>query len=94
MNIRWSNEYLCNLSFKMILGEFNDCIMVEQPTFRISSKKLLMEAKAIDAGQRVRLYISSPVLMYYFLRYCNVETRHHFTGKCINECKIKSNAKL
>lgn len=65
----------------MLLGELTDCTITAAPTFRITSKSVMLESKAIDSGMRVRLYVSNPALMYYFIRYCDIGSRHHFTGK-------------
>ncbi|KAI9364547.1 hypothetical protein BD770DRAFT_313774 [Pilaira anomala] len=64
----------------MLLGELTDCIITAAPVFRVTARNVMLESKAIDSGMRVKLYVSNPVLMYYFIRYCDIGTRHHFTG--------------
>lgn len=72
----------------MLLGELSDCTITASPIFRVTARNVMLESKAIDSGMRVKLYVSHPVMMYYFIRYCDVGTRHHFTGKSYGLCNI------
>lgn len=65
----------------MLLGELTDCTITSAPTFRVTARNVMLEAKAIDSGMRVKLYVSNPAMIYYFIRYCDVGSRHHLTGK-------------
>ncbi|KAI9325625.1 hypothetical protein BD770DRAFT_355443 [Pilaira anomala] len=40
----------------------------------------MLESKAMSSGMRVKLYSSNPAVMYYFIRYCDIGTRHYFRG--------------
>ncbi|KAI7895427.1 uncharacterized protein EV154DRAFT_495917 [Mucor mucedo] len=64
----------------MLLGELTDCTITSAPTFRVTARNVMLEAKAIDSGMRVKLYVSNPAMIYYFIRYCDVGSRHHLTG--------------
>lgn len=70
----------------MLLGELTDCTITSAPTFRVTARNVMLEAKAIDSGMRVKLYVSNPVMIYYFIRYCDVGSRHHLTGKYSKCC--------
>ncbi|KAI7864299.1 uncharacterized protein EV154DRAFT_433135 [Mucor mucedo] len=64
----------------MLLGELTDCTITSPVVFRVTARNVMMECRAIDSGMRVKLFISNPAIMYYFVRYCDVGSRHHFTG--------------
>ncbi|KAI7889656.1 uncharacterized protein EV154DRAFT_514094 [Mucor mucedo] len=64
----------------MFLGELTNCTITSALTFRVTARNVMLEAKAIDSGMRVKLYVSNPAMIYYFIRYCDVGTRHHLTG--------------
>ena len=64
----------------MLLGELTDCTITSPVVFRVTARNVMMECWAIDSGMRVKLFISNPAIMYYFVRYCDVGSRHHFTG--------------
>ncbi|OBZ82262.1 hypothetical protein A0J61_09688 [Choanephora cucurbitarum] len=64
----------------MFIGEFSDAMVTDHPTFRINARNVIAEVKAVDSGVRAKLYFSHPALMYYFIRFCEIESRHHFIG--------------
>lgn len=68
----------------MLLSELTDATITHAPMFRVTARNVVLESRAIDSGFKARLYVSHPALMYYFIRFGDVGTRHHLTGK--NEC--------
>ncbi|KAG1450740.1 hypothetical protein G6F46_009366 [Rhizopus delemar] len=64
----------------MIIGEVTDAVISASPLFRINARSVTLESKCIDSGSRVKLYISHPALMYYFIRFTDNGTRHSFAG--------------
>ncbi|KAG2191492.1 hypothetical protein INT47_013067 [Mucor saturninus] len=50
----------------MLLGELTDCTITSAPTFRVTARNVMLEAKAIDSGMRVKLYVSNPVITRAF----------------------------
>lgn len=67
----------------MLVGELTDSIITARPIFRVNARNVMLESKAMDSGMRVKLYVSNPAVMYYFIRYCDIGTRHYFRG---NKC--------
>lgn len=72
---------LNNIFKKMLLGEMTDVNITSAPVFRVTARNVILECRATDSGQRVRLYVTHPALMLYFIRFCDVATRHHVMGK-------------
>ncbi|KAI7870077.1 uncharacterized protein EV154DRAFT_607637 [Mucor mucedo] len=64
----------------MLSGELSDSSITMAPMFRITSRHVSMEAKAVDSGVNVKLFTSNPVFQYYFLRFCSVGAKHYITG--------------
>ena len=64
----------------MFIGELSDAMVTDHPTFRINARNVIAEVKAVDSGVRAKLYFSHPALMYYCIRFCEIESRHHFIG--------------
>ncbi|KAI7864538.1 uncharacterized protein EV154DRAFT_534003 [Mucor mucedo] len=64
----------------MLLGELSNSSITMAPMFRITSRHVSMEAKAVDSGVNVKLFTSNPVFQYYFLRFCSVGAKHYITG--------------
>ncbi|KAG1017034.1 hypothetical protein G6F43_014442 [Rhizopus delemar] len=64
----------------MLLGETTDAIITAAPIFRINARSVVLESKCLDSGVRVKLYTSHPALMYYFIRFADIGTRHSFAG--------------
>lgn len=69
----------------MLVGELTDATITATPIFRINARNVMLESKAMDSGMRVKLYVSHPALMYYFIRYGDIGTRHYFKGKLLFE---------
>ncbi|KAG1050280.1 hypothetical protein G6F43_007439 [Rhizopus delemar] len=64
----------------MLLGETTDAIITAAPIFRVNSRSVILKSKCLDSGVRVKLHTSHPALMYYFIRFTDIGTRHSFAG--------------
>lgn len=65
----------------MLVGETTDAIISSAPIFRVNARTVVLESKCIDSGVRIKLFTSHPALMFYFIRFGAVGSRHHFVGK-------------
>ncbi|KAI7868387.1 uncharacterized protein EV154DRAFT_540880 [Mucor mucedo] len=64
----------------MLVGETTDAIISSAPIFRVNARTVVLESKCIDSGVRIKLFTSHPALMFYFIRFGAVGSRHHFVG--------------
>lgn len=65
----------------MLIGELSDAVISSAIGFRITARNVILESKAMDSGVRIKLYVTHPAIMYYFIRFGVVGTRHHIMGK-------------
>ena len=65
----------------MFVGELTDAYVTAAPQFRVTARNVTLESKCADSGVKVKLFVSHPALMFYFIRYCDVNSKHYFTGK-------------
>ncbi|KAG2192718.1 hypothetical protein INT47_012055 [Mucor saturninus] len=64
----------------MFIGELTDAYVTAAPQFRVTARNVTLESKCADSGVKVKQFVSHPALMFYFIRYCDVNSKHYFTG--------------
>lgn len=72
----------------MFVGELTDAYVTAAPQFRVTARNVTLESKCADSGVKVKLFVSHPALMFYFIRYCDVNSKHYFTGKLRIKCSM------
>ncbi|KAI8332183.1 hypothetical protein BD560DRAFT_341301 [Blakeslea trispora] len=60
----------------MLFCEITDANIYAEPFFRITGRTASLESHCMDSGSRVKLYMNHPALMYYFIRFGGIDTRH------------------
>ncbi|KAI8327640.1 hypothetical protein BD560DRAFT_336127 [Blakeslea trispora] len=64
----------------MLFCEITDANIYAEPFFRITGRTASLESRCMDSGSRVKLYMNHPALMYYFIRFGGIDTRHCISG--------------
>lgn len=65
----------------MFYGDFSDAKIVANPKFKVVGKNITLETKLVDSGMKGTLYITHPVMIMYFIKYCQTNTKHIVKGK-------------
>lgn len=65
----------------MLRGELTDAFVTMAPMFRVTAKNITMESKCMDSGVKVKLFAVHPAMIYYFIRFCTISSKHFFMGK-------------